>query len=158
MDYSSKLEVPTKWICIMATLSKSLTKIIFALVFSAIASINIHANPTDFKTPYLVVTQPSLIGKVFNDKDGDGYQDANEEGIAGIRLATVTGLVIETDGNGRYNVPDILGETQTWGRNFILKLDRASLPLGAHLTTENPRIIRFANTGLNKINFGVQLR
>jgi len=106
---------------------------------------------------YRVSSQASLIGKVFNDIDGDGFQDMNEEGIAGIRLATVTGLIIETDNNGRYHVPDAYGETQSWGQNLILKLDSASLPQGSSLTTENPRIIRFANTSLNKINFGVQL-
>jgi len=107
---------------------------------------------------YLVSYQASLIGMVFNDKDGDGIQDMNEEGISGIRLATITGLIIETDNNGRYSVPDSYGEVQSWGQNLILKLDRASLPQGSSLTTENPRIIRFADTNLRKINFGVQLR
>ncbi len=115
-------------------------------------STNIHA------TPYLISTQSSLIGRVFNDKDGDGYQNINEEGIAGARLATVTGLIIVTDSNGHFNVPEAIGETQNWGSNLIIKLDRASLPQGSAITTENPRLIRFANLGLVKINFGVQLR
>ena len=114
---------------------------------------NVLAEPKS----YLISSQASLIGKVFNDIDGDGFQDMNEEGISGIRLATVTGLIIETDNNGHYHVPDAYGETQSWGQNLILKLDHTSLPQGSSLTTENPRVIRFANTSLNKINFGVQL-
>lgn len=107
--------------------------------------------------PFVISTQSSLTGKVFNDINGNGYQDMNEEGIVGIRLATVTGLIIETGSNGQYHIPHAISETQTWGRDLILKLDRASLPGGSALTTENPRVIRFANTGLHKINFGVRL-
>ena len=114
---------------------------------------NLHASPKPFK----VATQPSLIGKVFNDTNGNGYQDIFEEGIAGVRLATVTGLIIQTDGQGRYHVPDALGETQSWGRDFIIKLDQTTLPQGTMVTTENPRVIRFSNSGLNKANFGVRL-
>jgi len=126
------------------------TPIILLLLFSY--STNIHA------VPYLISMQSNLIGKVFNDKDGDGLQDINEEGIVGARLATVTGLVIVTDSNGHFNVPETIGETQNWGNNLIIKLDRDSLPQGSTITTENPRLIRFANSGLAKINFGVQLR
>jgi hypothetical protein len=136
----------------------SLKNITFAFIFLSTWTASTQASPTTHTMPHVISTQPALIGKVFNDKDGDGYQDANEEGIAGVRLATVTGLVIFTDSNGRYHVPDAFGETQSWGRNLIIKVDSASLPLGSVITTENPRVIRFANTGLNKINFGVQLR
>ncbi|MEE9309722.1 MAG: hypothetical protein V3U64_01755 [Cocleimonas sp.] len=129
-----------------------------ALVFLSAWTASIQASPSTYIMPQTISSQPALVGKVFNDKDGDGIQDANEEGVAGIRLATVTGLVIITDGNGRYHVPDAFGETQSWGNNFIIKLDRSSLPQGSTLTTENPRVIRFANSGLSKINFGVQIR
>jgi hypothetical protein len=107
--------------------------------------------------PNVISMQSSLIGKVFNDKDRNGYQDANEEGIAGVHLATLTGLIIVTDSYGRYNIPDDMGETQNWGSNLIIKLDHRSLPQGSTITTENPRIIRFSNSGLSKVNFGVQL-
>jgi len=114
---------------------------------------SLHATPIQ----HLISTQSNLTGNVFNDKDGDGYQDTNEEGITGIRLATMTGLIIVTGSDGRYSVPDAIGETQSWGSNLILNLDRTSLPHGSALTTQNPRVIRFADTGLSKVNFGVQL-
>ncbi len=99
-----------------------------------------------------------VIGKVFADENGNGMQDAGEEGIPGVRLATVTGLIIETDGYGRYHVPDVeSGGFGGRGKNFILKVDSASLPKGATFTTENPRVYRVTAGGLNRIDFGVRL-
>ena len=80
-----------------------------------------------------------------------------EEGIPGVRLATVGGLLIETDGYGRYHIPDVDGGRRSMGKNFILKVDPATLPEGAKFTTENPRVLRITNTALNKINFGIKL-
>ncbi len=99
------------------------------------------------------LTQSTLIGKVFHDKNGNGFQDNGEAGIAGVRLATVTGLLMETDGYGRFHLPD-MGESQNWSQNFIVKVDKASLPEGAKLTTENPRVIH-GSFALNNISFGV---
>jgi uncharacterized repeat protein (TIGR01451 family) len=80
----------------------------------------------------------------------------NEEGLPGVRLATVTGLLIETDAYGRYSIPDVAIGSTGIGRNFILKVDPATLPQGSRFTTENPYILRILNSSLNKINFGVQ--
>jgi len=80
-----------------------------------------------------------------------------EEGIPGVRLATVDGLLIETDGYGRYHLPDVDGGRRGMGKNFILKVDAATLPTGATFTTENPRVLRLTGAALNKINFGVKL-
>jgi uncharacterized repeat protein (TIGR01451 family)/fimbrial isopeptide formation D2 family protein len=81
----------------------------------------------------------------------------HEEGIPGVRLATVKGLVIETDGYGRYNIPDVDAGQRSMGQNFIIKVDMATLPYGARMTTENPRVLRLTGTALEKINFGVKL-
>ena len=66
-------------------------------------------------------------------------------------------MVIETDGYGRYHIPDVDGGRRGWGKNFILKVDAVTLPEGAIFTTENPRVLRITGTALNKINFGVKL-
>ena len=55
----------------------------------------------------------------------------HEEGIPGVRLSTVKGLVIETDGYGRYHIPDVDGGRRDSGKNFIIKVDVATLPEGA---------------------------
>jgi uncharacterized repeat protein (TIGR01451 family) len=80
-----------------------------------------------------------------------------EEGIPGARLASVEGLLIETDGYGRYHLPDLDGGRLGIGRNIILKVDMSTLPRGSRFTTENPRVLRITGTKLNKINFGVKL-
>lgn len=109
-----------------------------------------------------VFQQSALIGTVFHDRDGDGFQDYNEEGIPGVRLATVEGLIIETDGYGRYHIPDVERERSSITihkyHHFIIKIDGASLPEGATFTTENPRVFWAKNSALNKVNFGVRFK
>ena len=82
----------------------------------------------------------------------------SEPGIPGARLATVSGLLIETDTYGRFSVPDIDVGSIGIGRNYILKVDPSSLEDGARFTTENPYVLRLDNSALNKMNFGVLLR
>ena len=81
----------------------------------------------------------------------------HEEGLPGVRLVTVEGLLIETDGYGRYHIPDVDGGRRNAGKNLIIKVDTATIPRGSKLTTENPRVIRITGNALNKINFGVKL-
>ncbi len=98
-----------------------------------------------------------LIGKVFDDRNANGYQDKGEPGIAGVRVATVRGLLITTDEYGRFHVTcaDIPNEDR--GSNFIMKLDQRSLPSGYRLTTENPRVVRLTRGKLTKLNFGAAI-
>lgn len=81
----------------------------------------------------------------------------NEPGIPGVRLATASGLLIETDNYGRYNIPDVEAGNLGIGQNFILKVDPSSLVEGASFTTENPYVLRLDSSALNKMNFGVLL-
>ncbi len=99
-----------------------------------------------------------VVGKVFEDHNGNGIQDKNERGIPGVRLATVEGMLIETDGYGRYHIADVKsGGYAGRGSNFIVKVDAATLPKGATFTTENPRVYRVTSGQLNVIDFGVKL-
>jgi len=115
------------------------------------------------KATVKVVSDPFIdnavvVGKIFLDHNANGVQDKGEEGIPGVRLATVTGLVIETDGYGRYHVPDVdSGGFGGRGKNFIIKVDPATLPKGATFTTENPRVYRVTSGALNTIDFGVKV-
>ncbi len=99
--------------------------------------------------------QTTIIGKVFFDANLNGYLDNGEVGIPGVRIATVTGLLMETDGYGRFHVSDVKTYKTSFGQNQLLKVDIHSLPQGARLTSENPRLFRSSNTVLDKINFGV---
>ena len=127
-----------------------------------------------------------VIGKVFDDVNGNGYQDApgdapdsaaitdqtyhggkgdkftvvpeprNEDGIPGVRLVTADGLIITTDEYGRYSVP-CAALPVSGGDNFIIKLDPRSLPTGYSVTTENPRVARVTPGMMSEINFGATL-
>jgi len=81
----------------------------------------------------------------------------HEEGIPGVRLATVEGWLIETDQAGRFHIPDVDAGSASIGKQFIVKLDKYTLPEGAVLTTENPRVLRITNAALNTMRFGVKL-
>ncbi|SDW93842.1 DUF7507 domain-containing protein [Litoreibacter albidus] len=97
-----------------------------------------------------------IIGKVFDDKNQNGYQDQGEPGLAGVRLATVKGQLITTDAHGRYHVP-CAELPKDIGSNFTLKLDTRTLPTGYRVTTENPRVIRVTAGKFAKLNFGAAL-
>ena len=97
-----------------------------------------------------------ILGSVFEDRNGNGIQDAGERGIPGVRVASVEGLVMETDAFGRYHLVGINGG-QARGRNFILKVDPTTLPADARFTTRNP-LLRRITPGLPvRFDFGVQL-
>jgi uncharacterized repeat protein (TIGR01451 family) len=98
-----------------------------------------------------------VIGKVFDDKNRNGYQDEGEPGLAGVRVATVRGTLITTDAFGRFNVPCAELPDRDIGSNFILKLDARTLPTGYRLTTENPRVVRLTAGKLTELNFGAAI-
>ncbi|RZL60861.1 MAG: DUF11 domain-containing protein, partial [Variovorax sp.] len=80
-----------------------------------------------------------------------------ERGIPGVRIASVEGLLIETDPYGRYHLLGIKGGEQAHGRNFVLKVDPSTLPTGADFTTANP-LVRRITPGLPvRFDFGVKL-
>ncbi|AKS45755.1 conserved repeat domain-containing protein [Octadecabacter temperatus] len=123
-----------------------------------------------------------IIGKVFDDRNMNGYQDGviedrgitdqtydggkftvapiiepdGEPGLPNVRLSTVDGTIITTDEYGRYSVPcaALPGDT---GENFTLKLDTRSLPSGYQVTTENPRVIRVTAGTMARLNFGATI-
>lgn len=80
-----------------------------------------------------------------------------ESGIPGVRVASVQGLIMETDRYGRFHLADSDYVERGRGTQFILKVDPATLPQDAEFTTENPRVMRITGSALNRINFGVRL-
>ena len=80
-----------------------------------------------------------------------------EQGIPGVRLGTIEGLLIETDAYGRYHLEGVETGHYARGSNFILKVDAATLPPGSRLTTENPRIRRITPGLPVRFDFGVQV-
>jgi large repetitive protein len=107
-------------------------------------------------TPSPLFDCSEIIGKVFDDRNGNGYQDDGEPGIAGARVTTVNGLLVTADQYGRYHISCAAVPNAQMGSNFILKLDPRSLPAGYNLTTENPRVVRVTRGKMVEIDFGAR--
>ncbi|WP_455221512.1 OmpA family protein [Kaarinaea lacus] len=117
------------------------------------------SNVSDAAATVRVVPDPTfdcsdVIGKVFDDRNKNGYQEENEPGIGGVRIATARGLIVTTDQHGRFHVTCAAIPDEQRGSNFILKLDERSLPSGYRVTTENPRVQRLTRGKMNRFNFG----
>lgn len=97
----------------------------------------------------------SIIGKVFFDENGDGYQNEGEKGIPGVRLITPTGVIAITDRFGRYHVPDEWVYSKM-GENYEIKLDTTTLPENVEILSENPQVKRVTPQGLTKFNFSIK--
>ncbi|MHC1653600.1 CshA/CshB family fibrillar adhesin-related protein [Stenotrophomonas maltophilia] len=111
----------------------------------------------------LTAAEPSVRREIARVAEGYevayviGNEGIQEQGIPGVRLATVEGLLVETDPFGRYHLADVHGGDARLGRNFIIKLDPATLPAGAELTTENPLLRRVTQGVPTRFSFGVRL-
>jgi uncharacterized repeat protein (TIGR01451 family) len=116
---------------------------------TATASVRIVPDPT--------FDCPDIIGKVFDDKNANGYQDDGEPGIPAVRMATPNGLLITSDAEGRFHVPCPAIPNPDRGSNFVMKLDERSLPSGFRITTENPRDVRVTRGKMVKLNFGATI-
>ena len=81
----------------------------------------------------------------------------DERGIPGVRIASVEGLLIETDQYGRYHLAGVSGGPWERGRNFILKVDPSTLPAGAQFTTDNPLLRRVTPGVPVRFDWGVKL-
>ena len=95
-----------------------------------------------------------IIGKVFDDKNMNAYQDEGETGLPGVQVATARGLRVTTDQHGRFHITCAVVPHEVRGSNFIMKLDDRTLPSGYRITTENPRVQRATRGKMMKFNFG----
>ena len=93
----------------------------------------------------------AVLGKVFNDLNSNEVQDEGENGLEGVKVASDTGIYAITDEDGKYHFPYI----ETGQR--VLKIDTATLPEGAVITTESPRKTVVTEGILTKISFGIKL-
>lgn len=84
-------------------------------------------------------------------------EGVDERGIPGVRIASVEGLLVETDQFGRYHLVGISGGAWEHGRNFVLKVDPATLPAAATFTTDNPLLRRLTPGVPVRFDWGVHL-
>ncbi|MET0583012.1 MAG: OmpA family protein, partial [Pseudoxanthomonas sp.] len=111
----------------------------------------------------LNAAEPTVERRVSQGEDGYvvdyviGNLGIDERGIPGVRIASVEGLLIETDQFGRYHLEGVHGGDLARGRNFILKVDPSTLPKGASFTTDNPLVRRITPGVPVRFDFGVRL-
>jgi len=86
-----------------------------------------------------------------------GNAGIDERGIPGVRIASVEGLLIETDQHGRYHLAGMPGGAWERGRNVILKVDPSTLPVGAEFSTDNPLLRRVTPGMPVRFDWGVKL-
>jgi len=98
-----------------------------------------------------------VTGKVFNDANRDGYQDAGEEGLAGVRLVTARGLIAGPDSYGRYHITCAIVPNASRGSNFVLKIDDRTLPSGFRPSTRPVQVQRATRGKSLRINFGASI-
>jgi outer membrane protein OmpA-like peptidoglycan-associated protein len=94
----------------------------------------------------------TIIGKVFEDKDEDGWQDRGETGIARVMVALDDGTYALTDEHGRYHFPAVRPGQR------LVKINLQTLAPGAVTTTDEARVLHVTNGLLAKANFGVAYR
>jgi hypothetical protein len=98
-----------------------------------------------------------VIGKVFDDADRDGVQDAGERGLAGVRLVTARGLAATTDAHGRYHITCAATPNEARGSNFILKLDDRTLPSGYRMSSRPVQVQRATYGKALRLNYAASV-
>jgi hypothetical protein len=109
-----------------------------------------------------IVPDPDLdctdvIGKVFDDANRNGAQDAGERGIGGVRLATARGLLAVTDQYGRFHITCAITPREGRGSNFVLKLDDRTLPTGFRASTNSLQVKRATPGKALEFTFGASI-
>ena len=91
----------------------------------------------------------TIIGKVFQDLDGDGWQDSGETGIGGAMVALDNGVYSLTDTHGRYHFPAVEP-----GQRMV-KLNVAAIAANARTSGRDNQVLSVTPGLLAKANFGV---
>jgi large repetitive protein len=98
-----------------------------------------------------------VLGKVFDDANRNGFQDAGEAGIPAVRLVTATGLSVRTDSYGRFHITCATVPHDGRGSNFVLKLDDRTLPSGFRASSSPVRIERATRGKALRFSFGASI-
>ena len=81
----------------------------------------------------LFSSQQLIVGRVFEDANGDGQFGSGERGLPGVRLYLNNGESVITDSAGLYNFPAVNEGSQ------VISLDPVTLPSGYELTDTGRR-------------------
>ena len=95
--------------------------------------------------------QSIIIGKVFEDRDGDDRVDKGEPGVPNALVVLDDGTQVLTDRYGRFHFPAVKSGHR------MLKIDRRSLPPGSEATAGESRIVRITPGLTARANIGVSI-
>jgi uncharacterized repeat protein (TIGR01451 family) len=125
-----------------------------AAIGSAVSN---EASATVLVVPDMTFDCTDVIGKVFDDVNGNGQQDPGEQGLPGVRLVTTRGLAAITDEFGRFHITCAITPLEGRGSNFALKLDDRTLPSGYRLTTPQVLVERATRGKALRFEFGASI-
>lgn len=91
----------------------------------------------------------TIIGKVFEDTNGDGLQSEGESGVAGAMVVLDNGTYVLTDEHGRYHFPAVKPGQR------LVKLNLDKLAPGAAAVNGEIKILTVTEGLLARANFGV---
>src|SRR5207249_2567720 len=94
----------------------------------------------------------TIVGKVFDDKDGNGVQGMGENGVGGVMVAMEDGVYAVTDGNGMYHIAALRPG------NRLVKINTNTLPPNDGLTLPEAQTVTLTPGLLAKVNFGARLK
>src|SRR2546425_645106 len=94
----------------------------------------------------------TIVGKVFDDKDGNGVQGMGENGVGGVMVAMEDGVVAITDANGMYHIAAVRPG------NRLVKVNTHTLPPNDGLTVPEAQTVTLTPGLLAKVNFGARLK
>jgi len=120
-------------------------------------AVSSEANATVRVVPDTTFDCTDVIGKVFDDVNGNGHQDPGEQGIPGVRILTTRGLAAITDEFGRFHITCAITPLEGRGSNFALKLDDRTLPSGYRLTTPQVVVERATRGKALRFEFGASI-
>ncbi|HOX44637.1 MAG TPA: hypothetical protein PK668_13640 [Myxococcota bacterium] len=99
--------------------------------------------------------QALVVGRVFEDLDGDGRFSAGERGLPGVRLLTDGGLQALTDADGLFHLQLLAGGLELQAGHLVV-LDRSSLPAGARVSGTSRRLLHLAPLETVQVSFPVR--
>jgi uncharacterized repeat protein (TIGR01451 family) len=120
-------------------------------------AVSSEANATVVVVPDTTFDCTDVIGKVFDDRNGNGRQDPGEPGIPGVRVVTTRGLAAVTDEYGRFHITCAITPLEGRGSNFALKVDDRTLPSGYRLTTPQVLVERATRGKALRFEFGASI-
>jgi len=116
-----------------------------------------EASATVRVTPDPTFDCTDVTGKVFDDANRNGTQDAGETGLQGVRLVTTNGLAARTDPHGRFHITCAVVPNENRGSNFVLKLDDRTLPSGYRMSSRPVQILRATRGKSLRFNYGASI-